>query len=119
MDKLDKKDYEILRLLDKNFRMSFSQIAKKVKLSKNSVALRFKKLEKYLLHNTTGINYELLGYSMVKVFYTLDLYKEDFEKLIINEVKKHPSILWAARFYGKYNLCICLLVNDMNVLIEH
>ena len=65
---IDKKDYEILRILDENFRSPFSHIAKRVGLSKNSVALRFHKLKDLMLHNTTGINNKLLGYNLVKVF---------------------------------------------------
>lgn len=116
--KLDKKDYDILRELDKDFRQPFSKIAKKVKLSKNSVALRFERLkEEVMMHNIVGIDNELLGYKMVKVFYSLTSYDDKVEEEIIKEVKKHKNILWAARFYGPYDLGICLLVNNMDDLI--
>lgn len=116
--KLDLKDYKILRELDTNFRQSFSEIGKKVGLSKNSVSLRFEKLKPYMLHNITGLDNEILGCTMVKVFYTFDFLNEKTEKEIANELKKHKNILWAARFYGSYDLCICLFVNNMDDLIN-
>ncbi|MFH1308346.1 MAG: Lrp/AsnC family transcriptional regulator [archaeon] len=117
MEKLDAKDYAILKEIDINFRQSFSKIGKKVRLSKNSVALRFEKLKEYMLHNATGLNNEILGYTMVKVYYTFDFYDEQTENEVIREVKKYKNILWAARFYGIYDLCVCFLVNNFDDLI--
>jgi len=117
--RLDLKDYKILRELDSDFRISFSQIGKRVGLSKNSVALRFEKLNEFMLHNVAGINNEVLGYTLVKVFYNFDFLNDKIQNDIALELKKHPSILWAARFYGNYDLVICLLVNNLNDLIYH
>ena len=119
MEKLDVKDYKILKELDKNYRTSFSKIAKKVGLSKNSVALRFEKLKQYVMHSTVGIDNELLGYKLVKVFYSFDFYDETIEKQLIQELKKHKNILWVARFYGPFDISICLLVKDLNDLVTH
>jgi Lrp/AsnC family transcriptional regulator, leucine-responsive regulatory protein len=117
MKDLDVKDFKIIRELDTGFRQSFSKIAKKVGLSKNSTALRFENLKSYMLHNTIGLNNEILGYKMVKIFYSFDFYNEEFEQQIINELKKHKNILWAARLYGDYDLCICLLVDNLDILV--
>ena len=119
MEKLDVKDYKILKELDKNFRVSFSEVAKKVGLSKNSVALRFDKLEEHIMHSTLGIDNELLGYKLVKVFYNFDVYDDVIEKRLIQELKKHKNILWVARFYGPFDISICLLVNNLNSLVTH
>ena len=116
-NKLDARDYSILRELDANFRQSFSKIGKKVGLSKNSVALRFEKLKEYIHHDITCADEELLGYSMVRIYYSLDFYNDALEKEIINEVKKHKNIIWAARLYGDYDLAVCLLVDNLNDLI--
>ena len=119
MEKLDVKGYKILKELDKNYRISFSEIAKKVGLSKNSVALRFEKLKPFIMHSTIGIDNELLGYKLVKVFYTFDYYNEQVEKHLIQELKKHKNILWVARFYGPFDISICLLVNNLNDLVTN
>lgn len=117
--KLDQKDYKILREIDLNFRSSFSKIAKKVGLSKNSVALRFDKLKSLISHSTVGINNEALGYKLVKVYYTFNRYDNETEERIKRELKKHKNILWAARFYGAFDVSICILVEDLNELIDH
>ncbi|MBS3155556.1 Lrp/AsnC family transcriptional regulator, partial [Candidatus Woesearchaeota archaeon] len=114
---MDLKDHQILKELDSNYRQSFSDIAKKVKLSKNSVILRYEKLKKYVLHNATGINNEILGYTTVKIFYTFDFYNEKLEKEIIDLVKNSKNIIWAARYYGSYDLCLFLFTNDLSTLI--
>jgi Lrp/AsnC family transcriptional regulator, leucine-responsive regulatory protein len=119
MHKLDVKDYKILKELDKDYRKSFSEIAKTVGLSKNSIALRFEKLKEYIMHGAVGIDNELLGYKMVKVFYSFDYYDEKIENQLIQELKKHKNILWVARFYGPFDISICLMVRDLNNLVTH
>ncbi len=116
--KLDKKDYKILAELDLDFRQPFSKIAKKVGLSKNSVALRFEKLKELMSHNIAGINYLNLNYRMVKIFYSLLNYNEEIETRIINETKKNKNILWAARLFGNYDLEICMIVHSLDELIS-
>lgn len=116
--RLDAKDYEILRELDVNFRQSFSKIGKKVNLSKNSVALRFEKLRPFLLHNIVGINTDVLGYTEVKLYYSFDFYNEDTETSIIAELKKHKNVIWVARYYGMYDICVCLLIKNIDELIN-
>lgn len=117
--RLDQKDYEILRELDIDFRQSFSQIGKKVRLSKNSVALRFDRLKNFMLHNIVGINNEILGYIEVKIYYSFNFYNDEMEKSIIHELKRHKNVLWAARYYGIYDLCVSFLVNNIeNLLVQ-
>ncbi|MFA5856759.1 MAG: Lrp/AsnC family transcriptional regulator [Candidatus Pacearchaeota archaeon] len=115
--KLDQKDYEILRELDYDFSSSFSKIGKKVKLSKNSVALRYDKLKKVLLHNLVGINTKKIGYTEIKVYYSFDFFNEESEKQIKKEMIKYKNIVWAARYYGNYDLCILFLVDNINDFI--
>lgn len=115
---LDSKDYEILRELDTNFRQSFSKIGKKVGLSKNSVGLRFEKLKDLTLHNIVGLNNEILGYTFVKVYYTFDFYNDSIEREIIEEVKRNKNIMWAARYYGTYDLGLGLMVRGLDEIIS-
>jgi len=112
--KLDSKDYEILRELDKDFRQNFSKIAKKVKLSKNSVSLRYKKLKDLMLHNLVGINNKVLGYTEVRIYCTFNYYDVETEKRLIDEIEKSQNIIWLARYYGQYDVCICFLVKDID-----
>jgi DNA-binding Lrp family transcriptional regulator len=117
--KLDTKDFRILRELDKNYRTPFSKIAKKVGLSKNSVSLRYERLKELISHSTVGINNELLGYKVVKVYYAFNTYNNSTEQKMKKVLKKHKNILWAAKFYGPFDVSICLIVKDINELINH
>ena len=55
--KLDVKDKKILTLLDENSRLSNSQIAKKVGLSKPAVEYRLRRFEKNKIVFSTQNNY--------------------------------------------------------------
>lgn len=113
---LDAKDKEILRELDTNFRQSFTQIGKKVNLSKNSVALRFEKLKNYTLHNMVGINIELLNLTKVRVYYSFDYYNKKTEKAIISEGKKHKNIQWIEKYFGAYDIGVGFLLDNFDDL---
>jgi len=113
---LDKKDIKILKVLDENFRVPFSKIAKKVGLSKNSVGLRFQKLKNIMLHNTAGVNNKFLGYTLVKIFYIIDSFDKNVEDEIIHELKKLKKVVYAARHYGHYNLEVAMFVTNFDEL---
>lgn len=118
LPKLDAKDAEIIRELDNNFRQSFADIGKKVKLSKNSIALRFAKLGEYSLHNMVGLNNELINLTMVRVYYSFDFYNEETERAIIKESEKHKNIQWVARYFGTYDIGIGLLIDNLDDLVS-
>lgn len=116
--KLDKKDMDILKILDENFRTPLSKIAKKVGLSKNAVALRFEKLSNLISHTTTGINNKLLGYSLVKVYYSLDFLDDNTIKEIKDQFTKHTNLLYVATLYGRYNMEIAFFIKDIGDLVR-
>ncbi len=64
--KIDKKDKEILNILVENSKLSYRQIAKKVKVSVATALNRVKKLEeeKLIRNYTTIIDYEKAGYDI-------------------------------------------------------
>ena len=114
--KLDKKDMHILQLLDKNSRISFAAMSKIVGLSKNSVRLRFERLKGLMTHITTGINNKALGYTLVKIFYSIDSLDNKIEESIIRVLKKTRNVIYVARHYGHYNLEVALFVKDFDEL---
>lgn len=117
---LDEKDYKILKELDINCKTPFSRIAKKVKLSKNSVIKRYEqKIKNLITHQITGINNELLGYKLIKVFYSFNYYDKQIEQRIIKVLKHQKNIIWVAKYYGPFDISIALLVRNLNQLINH
>jgi len=67
---MDLKDRKILHELDKNARISASEIAKRIRLSKNSVINRIKRLEqeKIILGYNTLTNINNLGYTTYDIY---------------------------------------------------
>lgn len=119
LPKLDAKDFAILKELDTNFRQSYSKIGRKVKLSKNSVGLRFEKLKQYFSDNhLVGINHETLGYSQIRIFFSFNFYNFALEEKLINEIKKAKNVHWVSRLFGHYELCLCFYIKDVHELIS-
>jgi Lrp/AsnC family transcriptional regulator, leucine-responsive regulatory protein len=119
--KIDLKDKKILYELDKNSRQSASQIAKKIKLSKNSVINRIKQMQ------TAGIikgfhaliDSGKLGYISFRLYINLMNASINKEKEILEFLRKNSIITWLASSDGKYNIVavgITKSIYDINAL---
>ena len=79
--KIDMKDRKILYQLDINARQSISEIAKKVRLNKNTVKYRIERLERegLILNYYTIIDNSRLGYFSFRVYspqrWSIGIYK--------------------------------------------
>jgi predicted HTH transcriptional regulator len=84
--KLDLKDRKILALLDEDSRLSNSQIAKRVGLSKPAIEYRLKRFEKnnVIFSFYTVIDFTKLGYSEYKVYFNFQNTDLEDEKKIID-----------------------------------
>jgi len=84
--KLDKKDLQILNILDWNSRMPITQMAKKVKLNKDVVRYRIKNLEEkgIISGYYTLVNISKLGYLTFRLYFDLKDNSSEVEKKIIN-----------------------------------
>jgi DNA-binding Lrp family transcriptional regulator len=93
--KLDKIERKILFELDKNCRISDTQLAKKVGRSREAIKYRIKQLvdkgviEKFI----TSINHAKIGITYYKIFLQLENIPEEKEKLF-SFVGNHPKIPW-------------------------
>jgi len=115
MEILDKKNKKILYYLDINSREPYSQIAKKVGLSKNSVILRIKELENkgIIKGYYVYINNYKLGYQAIRVHYTFENTTPEIEKNIIDYLTDNKYTLLIARTYGDYNLSVIFMVKNI------
>ena len=113
--KLDKKNRAILYQLDLNSRQSFNQIAKKVKLSREVVQYRIKKLEKkgIIKGYQTLIDVSKLGYLNCRFFIKFQKDSPEEENQIIEYYKKHPRFWWVDSIDGFRDLGIACWVNNM------
>ncbi|MDO8740677.1 MAG: Lrp/AsnC family transcriptional regulator [Candidatus Woesearchaeota archaeon] len=105
--KLDKIDRKILLELDKNCRISDTQLAKKAGRSREAVKYRIKQLiEKGIIEKfITSINHAKLGISYYKIFLQLENIPEEKEKLFAY-IGNHKKIPWHGICSGVWDYII-------------
>lgn len=108
MTNLDLKDRKILYQLDLNSRKSFAEIAKKVRLSKEVVQYRVKRLQDdgYINYFTTVIDSNKLGYISFRCFVKCQNLNLEKEKEIIDFLK--PRVGWVVNVRGKWDFNIAV-----------
>ena len=108
VDCIDKKDMLILWELTKNARKPLSQIARSVKLPKQTVNYRIKNLKrKGILRKTYSIfNRSKYNFFIFDIYIKTQGLPRDREKKILDELSKIKFIYWFVRLNGNYNyLC--------------
>lgn len=105
---LDAKDKKILFELSSDSRQSYSEIAKKVKLSKEVVAYRVKNLvdEGIITRFFTEFNSGKLDYQVVKAHLKFQSFTNEIEKEIYGFFKDKPFATWVANCSGPWDM-IC------------
>jgi Lrp/AsnC family transcriptional regulator, regulator for asnA, asnC and gidA len=116
---MDVKDQKIVSLLLDNSRTSFTQLAKKVGVSKEVLNYRIKRLEKQLINGYyTIINNEALGFKRYLFFIQLKQISPREEDEFLDYLNHHPYVTYLGPIIGKWNLVFDLLVRDENHLRE-
>ncbi|MBS3170248.1 Lrp/AsnC family transcriptional regulator [Candidatus Woesearchaeota archaeon] len=114
--KLDSKDKKILELLSQDARMSISEISKKSKIQRDSVAYRINKLEKLnvIKFYTTILNPSALGfpiYSYVHIkLHNLD---ESLEKQFVAFLVANPQVTYVVKISGEWDYDITIAAKDL------
>jgi len=114
--KLDSKDKKILELLSQDARMSISEISKKSKIQRDSVAYRINKLEKLNVIKlyTTILNPSALGfpiYSYVHIkLHNLD---ESLEKQFVAFLVANPQVTYVVKISGEWDYDITIAARDL------
>lgn len=100
---LDLKDRKILHELDINCRQSDSQIAKKVRLSRDLVRYRIKRLEEegYINYYMTILNSMKLGFDWYRTFFKFHNLSKEIEDEIITFLEKKSS--WVVKIKGNWD----------------
>lgn len=111
---LDWKDKKILRELDINARQSFSEIARKTRISKQTVIYRINNLVKtgIIKQFITYIDSKSLKYTFYDIFFKIKYCTTKEEKNLIELIKKVPEAGWFVSSRGEWNLIICLMAED-------
>lgn len=112
--KLDVKDRKILALLDGDARLSNSQVAKGVWLSKPAVEYHLRRFEKtgLILDYYAVIDFTKLGYSQYKVYFKFQDTTLEDEQGIIGHWKADKSTIWVAQVRGRWDLAVSILARS-------
>jgi Lrp/AsnC family leucine-responsive transcriptional regulator len=112
---LDLLDRKIVYQLDLNARQANSQIAKKVRASKEVVNYRIKRLEKegYISGYHTIINFWKLGYQTIRVYLKFIDMGGDSKDELINYLVNDKSVLFVLNTEGNYDVGFGVLVKNL------
>lgn len=104
--KLDLKDQKILAELDFDARISNTELAKRVLLSKKSIEHRISRLESngIIIGYRPIINFMKLGYYYCRLFIKLQYLTEKIKKDIESYIKENNFANWSIWFRGEYDL---------------
>jgi len=114
-NKLDLKDRKILFELDQNSKQSYSEIAKKVGLSKETCIYRINKLlsEKVITNFSTLIGLGNLGLFSHKLYFQLHGLTQEKKEQIIKDLQKNKKINWIAECSGEFDLIVAILCKNI------
>lgn len=117
--KIDKKDIEIIKILEEKGRIPISNLAKKVKLSHETVRYRINKMKKagVIEKFIVRINKKKLGYNLYTVI-MISLWnytKKDWEEFF-NYLIKHKNIVSVEKITGDFDLKIAFWTKDSEEL---
>ena len=117
---LNKRDKDILRILNKNCREPDSSISRKLKISKQAVSYRIKKMqESGLIKNFyTEFNLSKLGYNSYYIFLELERITNKIENEIIKEFVNDKNIGWIIHVVGKPNIILLVYAKTLNEFEE-
>ena len=113
--KIDLKDRKLLYELDRNARQSNSEIGKKIRLNKNTINYKIKKLEenKVILGYYTVIDNSKLGYFSFRSYLKFFNTTIEKEEEIINWLKNDQRVGVLARIETVYDFVLMIWVKDV------
>jgi len=117
---IDKKDRELIRILDINSRTTNSEISKRVGISKQLVAYRIEKLcdngviEKFY----TIINGVKLGYLYFRVYLKFQGLTSETELQLTDAFVRCKFTTWVVKCRGSWNLVVSIYATDTDEFVR-
>ncbi|MBR9706352.1 Lrp/AsnC family transcriptional regulator [Candidatus Pacearchaeota archaeon] len=104
--KLDVKDKKIISMLSEDGRMPLSAIAKRVRLSRDAIDYRIKRLIKngIILGFVPKIDLRCFGYDTYHVFMILNILNEERKRKLIETLVKHPNTISVIEYHDTWDL---------------
>ncbi len=107
---LDLKDKKILNEIEMNARISYSDLAKKLKTSKQVIKYRIENLEKQNIIQGYFAIIDLLklGYSAYIIYLKLQDLSSKQQELWHKQINKHPAVMSSGKNAGEWDLTIVI-----------
>lgn len=120
MVKLISRDYKILSELDKNPKLSYNQIGRKLRLSPSVVERRIKNMikNKIIKAFLSIINYKKLGYTYYSIYARFHNIDEQKKENIYKYLKQHPLSGQVLKCDGRWQLIYGFFAKDIFHLNE-
>ncbi|MEK6893551.1 MAG: Lrp/AsnC family transcriptional regulator [Nanoarchaeota archaeon] len=114
MERLDLLDKKIMYELDLNARASASQIARKIRSSKETINFRINRLikEEYIKGFYTVFNTSKLGMYYYKTFLKFNRATPEIEEKIIEFIKNYNRCAYLGSCEGYYNVIFLIMVEN-------
>lgn len=112
---LDAKNKKILFALDKNSRISLSQLAREVRLSKEVVFHRINNLKKdgIILRFQTVVSTGRLGYQSYKIYFKFQNMTQKIRDQMIKYFMKDDRIYWIGVCQGRWDAIIAIWAKNV------
>ena len=116
--RLDKIDSSILEMLKENVRISFREIARKLKVSPDTISKRFERLKEQgiIVDSTVVIDPTKIGYSFIAKF-GVDV-KPAYSSQVLDKIIQIPSVIIASKLVGKYDLVAISVIKNFQHLCK-
>ncbi len=117
-EKIDEIDEKILKILASNSRISILEVMDKLKLTRDLVSYRIKKLEKsgIILAYRSLIDLEKIGYHLYKIILRLQNFSEKEEAELISYCRANNNIIQYIRLVGNWDVEIEVEIENENKL---
>lgn len=116
MHTLDIIDRRILYELDNDARIPITQLAKKLRQSREKLNYRLSNLQKegYIRKFVCMINPSRFGYSIYKLFFKFQNLSKEREKEVFDWLMNNKYVYWVASAKGKWDINITIFAEDIN-----
>lgn len=104
---MDKKDLQIMEIFAQNCRVSHTTIAQALKVSKDTISYKIKRLEKseFIKQYVLFVDARRLGFTRYHILIKFEAGIKDKQKLY-DELSRHKFVMWINSFIGRYDLQI-------------
>ena len=111
--KQDSVTRQLIALLDRDARMSVSELARTLKRGRDQIEYRLNQLSTggVVRSYTTVINPHLFGHSIYKV-YLKAFHTATKRRAFMTTLSKHPRVFWIAETDGRWNLMFSIAAKD-------